>query len=359
MRQLRRLPRIAVAALLVALFAACAPGASPSLHDVYLYGAGGEHVRYAYFYGGPTRFTVDGREIALTEGTADDPLAVPGALLADGMPYLRDEVEPIEPPVTATRIPLTTSIAVATRTPLEEVVYYDGSMWLTLLEEAPQGVNRRVAPKPRLGRLRGVGELTAAEADRLATYLEQRGSPLVVAVLPSDAVPRRTIDGLESYAATGIYVQDTIPMDAGAYTPPPQQLTWDVIDRGSQAVGIDAPQFHLVETEAELIRLWNQAWGSRLQPPPVPDVDFRRETVLAIFQGQRPTGGYGIEIDRVAMEGGEVFVDMRFVEPAPDAIVTQALTSPWAMVRVLRGGIDVAWFRNPATGELLGVARAD
>lgn len=349
--------RTFVSLVLFSLVVACAPDAQPTLHDVYLYGLDDTNVRYSFFYGAPTEFEVDGATLTLTEGDTDEPFAVPNALLVDGAPYATAPLEPLEPPVTAARIPLTTSLQVRTRAAVGEVVYFDGGMWLSLLPEAAAGLDRRVAPKPRIGRLRGLGELTSREADALADFLEQGGSALVVAELPDDAYPDRTVDGLSEYLATGIYVQDGIPVDPSAYEAPPEQLTWEVLARGSQAIGFEDPAFRLVESEDELLQLWNQAWGSRLELPPVPDVDFQRETILAVFQGEQPTGGFGIEVSDVVVEGNDVFIDMQFVEPAPDAIVTQQLTSPWVMLRVLRGGVEVAWFRNPATGELLGVTR--
>lgn len=343
--------------LATVLLAACAPDAQPSLHDIYVYGHQGRDVRYSYVYGNPTTFSLEDRTVTLEDGTAEGPLVVPGALLVDGEPHLSAPVDAIPAPVDVARIPLTTALQVRTSAPLSELVYYDGSAWLTLLEETARGIDRRVAPKPRIGRLRGVGALTTAEADALSDFLAAGGQPLVVAALPDDAVPERTLDGLAEYLATGLYVQNGVAVDPTAYQAPAEDVVWDVIAEGSQAVGFDEPTFRLVESESEFLALWNRAYGSQLDVPTLPDVDFGRETVLAIFQGQRPTGGYGIDVRDATLEGGDLFVDMRFREPAPDAIVTQALTSPWLMVRVLRGGIDVAWFRNPATGELLAVAR--
>lgn len=353
---MRRFPT-SLLLLAAVLVAACAPDAQPSLHDVYVYGHEGRDVRYSYFYGNPTTFALEGRTVTLEDGSSDDPLAVSGALLVDGEPYLSAPVDAIPAPVDVARIPLTTDLQVRTSAPVTELVYFDGSAWLTLLRDAGAGLDRRVAAKLRIGRLRGVGELTAAEADALSDWLAQAGRPLVVAALPEDALPDRSLDGLSEYLATGLYVQDTVAVDPTTFRPPAQDVVWDVIAQGSQALGFDSPTFRLVDSESEFLSLWNRAHGTQLEVPPLPAVDFTRATVLAIFQGQRSTGGYGIEVLDVSLDGGDLFVDMRFVEPAPDAIVTQALTSPWVMVQVPRGGIGVAWFRNPATGELLGVAR--
>lgn len=353
-----RQPLFVILSIVLLLVAACAPDAQPTVHDVYLHGLDGESSRYSLFYGAPTEFVIDGETVTLADGSVDAPLVVPGALLVDGQPHLTTEIPAIEAPVSAARIPLTTSLQIRTTSSLERVVYYDGQMWLSLLDEAAAGLDRRVAPRPRIGRLRGVGALSTAEADALADHLEQRGGPLVVAALPADALPQRTIDGLAEYRVTGLYVQDVIGVDRTLYEPPPERLAWEIMAQGSQASGFEAPAFRIVESERELLELWNRAYASRLDLPPLPDVSFQRETILAVFQGQQPTGGYGIEVSDVVIDGQELFVDLSFLEPAPDAMTTQALTSPWVLIRVLRGGIDVAWFRDSASGALLGVARS-
>ncbi|MGI6603851.1 MAG: protease complex subunit PrcB family protein [Firmicutes bacterium] len=55
------------------------------------------------------------------------------------------------------------------------------------------------------------------------------------------------------------------------------------------------------------------------------------ETYLVVTRGVKPTGGYAVEIESVVDTGEEIEVQVRYVDPAPDAIVTQALTYPVAL----------------------------
>ena len=259
--------------------------------------------------------------------------------------------------VTASRIPLTTDMQVAANQPVGTVVYFDGTGYLELLTESAANVQQRVVPRPRLNRLRGLGELTNAEADALAASFEARGQPFVVAVLPTDDLPARTVDGLEEYRRTGLYVQAEVGTDAQAFRPSAEQLIWETLANGTQASGFPSARFEMVQTENQLITLWNRAQTRLLQPPPVPVVDLARETVIGIFLGQRNTGGYGVSVRRVVVEEGELYVDVEVTEPGPGAIVTQAITSPWTLIRVLRTGYQVAWIRDADDGTLIGAAR--
>ena len=136
------------------------------------------------------------------------------------------------------------------------------------------------------------------------------------------------------------------------------QLAWETIASGTQATGVDGARYQLITSQDQLIGLWSQVHAAQLQLPPLPQVDFQRETLVAILLGRRSTGGYGVAVRRVSVEGSELYLDTEFTEPAAGAITTQALTSPWTLVRVLRGGFQVAWIRDVADGTLRGAARA-
>ncbi|HZJ08297.1 MAG TPA: protease complex subunit PrcB family protein, partial [Trueperaceae bacterium] len=286
------------------------------------------------------------------------PYAVDPSLLVDGKPYLSAPTEGLTAaPVTVSRIPQTTDLQLSVSAEVGEIVYYDGSGYLRLVADGAAGVQRRVVPKPRFNRLRGIGQLTNAEADALADALEQ-GGPFVIAALAQESLPVRSVDGLSEHLRTGVYVQAEIGTDESAFRPAPSQLTWEVLARGNQATGVSERRYELITNQAKLTSIWARAHATQLQPPTTPRADFQRETLVAIFMGEQPSGGYGVEVARVTEERGELYLDVRFTEPAAGAITSQALTSPWTIVRILRGGYQVAWIRNADDGSLAGAARA-
>lgn len=350
--------RFALAAVAaIVLLAGCAPQSGPKLHDVYVYGT--LNARLSYLYGSPRSFDLDGKQVKLTQGNASGSFAVKGALLVDGKPFSRSSLAPLDPvPVVVSHLPLTTDLQLKANSDVGQVVYYDGGDYFKLVDSATAGTTQRVVPVPRLNRLRGLGQLTDREADALADGLEKSGQPYVVAVLPSASLPKHAVNGTSEYLHSGLYVQTGLRTAAAATGTNPRQVAWEVLAKGQQAVGFDKPQYILVSGRDQLTNLWYKAYGSKLDVPPVPTIDFARETVLAVFDGQKPTGGYGLDVRGVTVENGELYVDLVHVRPTPGAVTTQALTSPWVLIHVLRGGFDVAWFRNPDDGSLVGVARA-
>ncbi len=354
---MRRLFPLGVLSMLM-LLVACEPDVAPQVHDVTITGVLDE--RLTYVYGEPRSFVLADREVTLEApdpSSPRPPLAVTGALRVDGSPFARASVTAPPDPVDVRRIPLTTDLQVRTIAPTRAVLYFDGNTWFVLGEDDQAGLDLRVTPRPRTSRLRGMAELTLAEADAIADYLGGLDEPLVVSVLEDADVPRRAIDGAAEYRASALHVQRGLATDEQAFRPAPRTLQWEVVASGQQAVNIDRPAFRLVRDEPELRSLWNRLQGAVLTLPPLPRVDFGRETILVVMMGQRPTGGYSVDVQGVTLEGGDLFVDVRLREPAPDAITTTALTSPWAMIRVLRGDVPAAWFRDPDDGRLFAVAR--
>lgn len=79
-------------------------------------------------------------------------------------------------------------------------------------------------------------------------------------------------------------------------------------------------------------------------------VDFRKEGVLAVFMGQRPTAGYGLALadPTVTIADGVGKVVVRFQEPEPGAMVAQVLTSPCLLIRMPKQGIRQLRVVDPA-----------
>ncbi|WP_088076570.1 MULTISPECIES: protease complex subunit PrcB family protein [Bacillaceae] len=61
-------------------------------------------------------------------------------------------------------------------------------------------------------------------------------------------------------------------------------------------------------------------------------VEYRGGTVLIVSAGERRTGGYSLNIVGASAEDGGIRVDIMEHEPAPDAMVTMALTNPLIVI---------------------------
>lgn len=56
--------------------------------------------------------------------------------------------------------------------------------------------------------------------------------------------------------------------------------------------------------------------------------------LIAVFQGQQPTGGFAVRVTRIERTGERLIVHATFTKPLDNAFVTQALTSPLHVVSI-------------------------
>lgn len=65
-----------------------------------------------------------------------------------------------------------------------------------------------------------------------------------------------------------------------------------------------------------------------------PAVDFRTHSVIVVFGGERPTGGWRVRITQVDQTAHACKVAYQVIAPPRGAILTQAITHPYAVIRV-------------------------
>ena len=75
----------------------------------------------------------------------------------------------------------------------------------------------------------------------------------------------------------------------------------------------------------------------------VESIDWKKQMVIVISGGQRPTGGYSVEVKSLEVKDGKLIVNWKLNSPAPGSIVTQALTHPALTILVDRIDGDVVF----------------
>jgi hypothetical protein len=74
--------------------------------------------------------------------------------------------------------------------------------------------------------------------------------------------------------------------------------------------------------------------SSRVTKPESRVAQAKGATTVTIFAGEKPTGGYTVEVTGVDRRGGTCTVRHKVDPPPPDAMVTQALTYPSTTIRI-------------------------
>lgn len=77
--------------------------------------------------------------------------------------------------------------------------------------------------------------------------------------------------------------------------------------------------------------LWSEHMGADSERP---EVDFAKEAVVAVFLGQKPTGGYSATIQSVRLSDKTLQVTYTEKSPSPDSITTQVISYPSHIVKI-------------------------
>jgi len=101
----------------------------------------------------------------------------------------------------------------------------------------------------------------------------------------------------------------------------------------SDQCGIGSEGLAYVSDEDDLARLGE--WSMQnLSMKPIRALDFDREHILVIGLGQKPTGGYGLTLANSRIVGDTLKITVILRRPPADAMVTQVLTTPCAVMAV-------------------------
>ena len=120
------------------------------------------------------------------------------------------------------------------------------------------------------------------------------------------------------------------------------------IDRGTRS-GIREQKLVVSRRAADWRDLWIAHRSGAVTPQDPPIVDFEKEMVLAIFLGEKLTGGYRSEIVSVGEDraSGQLRVVWRQFKPPAGAITTQALTQPFHIVKVQKNDLPLTFVMEP------------
>jgi len=110
-------------------------------------------------------------------------------------------------------------------------------------------------------------------------------------------------------------------------------VAFETVEKGSQAAVIK-PRTAVIRSESAWSALFREVNANRIPVPEAPKIDFSTHLVAAVFAGRKPSGGYAVTVQRVTRNTEGLHIWYRLSQPAPGAIVTMALTSPYHIISV-------------------------
>jgi hypothetical protein len=116
-------------------------------------------------------------------------------------------------------------------------------------------------------------------------------------------------------------------------------IDFTTISRGADS-GYQSASQTVIDNQEGWINLWQQHTSDTEPPPPVPQVDFTSYNVVAVFAGEKSTGGYSVEIVTVETRNFQtkdlpsLVIVVEYRQPQPEDFVTEAMTYPYHMIKI-------------------------
>jgi hypothetical protein len=345
------------------LLSACAFTPSEySVTDMVLYGIG---ERQTIFYGklAPNQsraVQLENSTITLNGTAPTGDLALPNALSVNGGAALVGKTKQLREVVSVASIPLSDNLSVLARDNLQALYFFDGKTWFDVGErsELQRDSKVRLELNPRSG-LRGVGNLNGAESDALQGYLQNKfKQPMAVALLEYPNIPDSYLPFSprpDAYNLTALYVQVGLPVDLLGGFANAEPLSARVLQTGANAAYNNPQPLLRWDTSASsFAATWQLLNGNQIPTPAVPSLEFSRSSAITFFMGQKPTGGFGVALANARVERGVLTLRFNLAEPAPNRLVTQAITSPFVALQFSGGSkFQRVVAVNNATGVVL------
>lgn len=114
----------------------------------------------------------------------------------------------------------------------------------------------------------------------------------------------------------------------------------------SDHCGLTAPGLVYISNASELDRLARLPSGN-LSMSQLRALDLQQEHLVLVGLGQKPTGGYGLTLVSSEIVDDVLELTLKAREPADNAMVTQALTTPCAVIAIS----PEHWQRLRVSGE--------
>lgn len=120
---------------------------------------------------------------------------------------------------------------------------------------------------------------------------------------------------------------------AGARVIQDGQVNFETVLK-SQISSYKGKVYFTISSQEEWQKVWGEINSGSTPVPALPAVDFTKEMLVLVFQGNQSTGGYSVEVTGVEKKDGVVGVMVKEISPGAGCMTTQVLTAPSHIVKI-------------------------
>ncbi|MBN4085136.1 protease complex subunit PrcB family protein [Flavobacteriaceae bacterium AH-315-B10] len=109
--------------------------------------------------------------------------------------------------------------------------------------------------------------------------------------------------------------------------------------------GITDSKFMIINNEKDLDLVYSSINKSRTPELEMPTIDFDKETVIALFLGEKNSGGYSIAVEQIINVNDKVNVVYRITSPKAGEMVTSVMTQPYCIIKIPKTSKEIVFLQ--------------
>ena len=98
--------------------------------------------------------------------------------------------------------------------------------------------------------------------------------------------------------------------------------------------GMTDSKFIAIKDQKALNEIYNIISEGRLPELKAPPIDFEKETVIALFLGEKTSGGYAITVGQILNIDDKINVAYKITAPKRGEMVTTVMTQPYCIIKI-------------------------
>lgn len=106
-----------------------------------------------------------------------------------------------------------------------------------------------------------------------------------------------------------------------------KELSFETVDKDVNS-NLEEKNNYVIQNKEEFQILWDKIGSLKL----LDEIDFSKYTVIAVFQGQKNSGGYSIEITKIVEKKGVIIISIKELEAGPGQAAA-VITSPYHIIK--------------------------
>lgn len=107
--------------------------------------------------------------------------------------------------------------------------------------------------------------------------------------------------------------------------------------------GYTDSKFIVITDKKSLTQVYNLINKGKFPEIKTPEINFDKEMVVALFLGEKNSGGYAISVEKIFNTSNKTYVVYKETSPKPGEMVTTVMTQPFTIAKIPKTSKEIVF----------------